>query len=170
MIEALHSAIIAHLKSEHPETVNVDAYPKLRRQVSVPAVFIEVQDVTPQTDKGTEQLTVSLRFAARCISGVVGADAGLSALTLAMDTALFVHQGRRFGKKVSAAKILTVDQDAFEQELLGYLVWRVEWSHEIDLGESIWTDEGVTPTQVFLGITPEIGLPHVDDYVEVPNE
>jgi hypothetical protein len=60
-----------------------------------------------------------------------------------------------------------VDQDAFEQELLGYLVWRVEWSHEIDLGESIWTDEGITPSQVFLGITPEIGLPHVDDYIEV---
>jgi len=170
MIEALHTAIEEHLVSSLPEGVYVGVYPRLRKKVSVPAVFIEVQDVTPGEDKGTEQLPVSIRFAARCVIDSAALNAGLSALGLAIDVALYVHQGRRFGQKVSPAKILQIDQDNFDRELLGYLVWRVEWVHEIDLGESIWTDEGITPSQVFLGITPEIGLPHEPDYIEVTSE
>ncbi|WP_320055615.1 hypothetical protein [Desulfuromonas thiophila] len=168
MMTALHQAIIGHLATELPG-VHIGAYPLLRQKITTPAVLLEVQDISPapKRDRGTEQLCLQVRLAARCIVETHDAAAGLKGLELALSVALLLHQGRRFGQRVGPALITSIDQDHFEPALLGYLIWRVEWSHELELGASVWDGGGLTPGEIYLGFAPRIGAAHQDDYLQV---
>jgi len=51
-------------------------------------------------------------------------------------------------------------QDGFEAMVVAFELPAV-------LGESVWDGEGITPVQVFAGVAPDIGPPHIDDYEEI---
>lgn len=54
-------------------------------------------------------------------------------------------------------------------ELENYEVWRVEYTQAMTFGPSVWTDDGVTPTQVYAGFSPDIGSGNENDYTELTN-
>lgn len=74
-----------------------------------------------------------------------------------------VHQ-QRWGQAVSPAQMTYIGPDAFDPEFDKFEVWAVEWDQQIDLGESVWTGEGVVPQVVKVGWSPDIGPGNEADY------
>jgi hypothetical protein len=53
----------------------------------------------------------------------------------------------------------------FRPKMDGYEVWVVEYGVEVYLGEL--EPAGVTPTEIYFGMTPAIGPNHVPDYERI---
>lgn len=164
------AAVVARLAQAFPAVPTVAEYPRLRQKISAPAVLVELADATPSGDAGTGQLCLSARFEARIVFDqvpVAGSNPPLLALGLAAAVAREVFAAGRFGQPVGPAKGVRLEPDQFRPELSGYAVWLVEWTHEVRLGDSVWDGAGVMPTAIYVGLAPEIGPPHIDDYIKI---
>lgn len=171
-LEAVHAGIVSAIAAQFPALQTVEAYRLDRKSLPVPACLIELteMDAVNDEDPGTEQQAVMARFEATL---VIGFRQGLNnpkmeIRKLAAALGAFVR-AQRWGCPIGPAELIGIYQDDFDPDLDQYEVWRVEWQQVIHLGESVWVpyDEGETPNQVFLGITPKIGPGHIDDYFEV---
>lgn len=167
MLTALTAAIIADLALAFPTLPSCMAWPHLARKIAIPALFVELTELVPATDPGTEQLALTARFTAWIVFDRSQADDHLQAANLAAAVAYRIYKAGRFGLAVGPARITRLGAEEFKLELIGYTVWAVEWSHELRLGDSIWDGDGIIPTEVWMGITPLIGPDHEADYVEV---
>jgi hypothetical protein len=161
--------LIAGLKAQFPSVPTIEEYPQLRKKITAPSILVDLADLTPLADPGTGQLTLSARFEARVILDQVPSPDGVKsvlALDLAAAVAQYLFTRGRWGEAGSAGEF-RVEPDQFKPELAAYCAYLVEWTHEIRLGTSVWTGDGVTPTQIYVGLDPEVGSGHEDDYVEV---
>lgn len=167
MLTDLHKAIVAQLKKDFRKVPTCEAYPELVGKIVIPALFIELDDLAPTDDVGTEQLPVDARFITYVVYDRTVDDDRLQAASLAASVALAVKKAGRFGRKIGPARVVRIAQDTSKPELFGFTVWAVEWLHELRLGESIWDGDGVVPVEVMLGYAPQIGTGHEDDYLPV---
>lgn len=169
--EALLAAVVAHLEGAFPAVPTVQLYPRLRQKITSPALLVELADADGAADPGTGELAVTARLELRAVVDraptAPGQSPDLAALGLATSAALAVYAAGRFGLAVGPAQHLRIEPDHFKPELATYAVWLVTWTHEVRLGADLWTGEGIIPTEVWAGLSPEIGLPHQDDYLEV---
>jgi len=65
-----------------------------------------------------------------------------------------------------AGVVIAVEPDEFAPQADAFDIWRVEWAHAADIGESYFVDEGVTPSTVLTSWSPDIGPEHEADYEE----
>ena len=172
-LDAVHTGIISAIAAKFTALKTVAAYPMDRKALTIPACLIELTEMTAINDEdpGTEQQAVYARFEARLIIGFrqdKDKNPKLEIRKLAAAVGAFVR-AKRWGCPIGPAELIGIYQDDFDPELDQYEVWRVEWQQIIHLGESVWTgyDEGDVPQRVYLGIAPEIGPEHIDDYVEI---
>lgn len=168
---ALITAVVDSLQSSFAAVPTVEEYPRLRKKLLVPALLVELADATSAADPGTDELALAVRIEARVVFDraptAAGQNPDLAALHLATAVARTVYAAGRFGLAVGPARDLRIEPDQFKPELAPYAVWLVTWSHEVRLGDNTWDATGVLPTEVWLGFSPEIGLPHEPDYAEV---
>ncbi|WP_321367932.1 hypothetical protein [uncultured Desulfuromusa sp.] len=165
MTTDLHNAIETTLREAFTvaELPTCEKYPELAKKIVSPAVLIELSELSPEDDPGTGELAFTARFSAYIVLQR-SSRAKLDAANLAVAVSLKIFEAGRFGQPCGPGKITRVAPDEFKPELMGYVVWVVEWTHEIRVGESIWNGEGITPTEIYLGIAPNIGLAHAEDY------
>lgn len=168
MTTDLHNAIETTLRAAFTvaELPTCEKYPELAKKIVSPAVLIELSELVPADDPGTGELALTARFSAYIVLQR-SSRAKLDAANLAAAVALNIYAASRFGQPIGPAQISRVAPDEFKPELFGYVVWVVEWTHEIRVGESVWDGAGITPTEIYLGIAPNIGLAHADDYHQV---
>ncbi len=135
MIEALHDAIEQRLAAALPE-VDVQFYPELGERVSLPLLVLELAEFEPGTDPGTGELALVAIIQARVVCDPSAAKAELAVRQLAARVAAQVHAATTFDQPVTPAKLRQIGPDGFHHaELDGYLVWLVEWVHELEVGE-----------------------------------
>jgi hypothetical protein len=60
-----------------------------------------------------------------------------------------------------------IGPDAFDPAFDKFEVWAVEWDQQIDLGENVWSGEGITPDKVLIGFSPDIGPGQEAEYSEL---
>lgn len=153
MIADLYRRHVAALQGAFP-TVTVADYPAVRLRVRVPAVLLMPPEITATDGDGTEQLLLDARFEAVVVLDQTTIDPHLTACELAAAVALNVHQGRRRGLAgAGEARVVRCSPDETRQDLFPHVVWSVEWTHSLALGESVWTGEGVPVTQIAIGDT-----------------
>ena len=75
--------------------------------------------------------------------------------------------GERFDLPVQPARVGGCWPDEFDTELDQYEVWRIVFTQDVLLGDSTFDDSGIIPETLFVGYSPETGLPHEDDYQEL---
>ncbi len=69
---------------------------------------------------------------------------------LATEVARVVNKNTWDVENVSAGEFISAGGDDFRPELDAYLVWMVEWVHEVHVGKSIFSG-GVTPHTIEIG-------------------
>lgn len=135
MIEALHDAIEQRLAAALPD-LDVRFYPELAERVSLPLLVLELAEFEPGTDPGTGELALVAIMQARVVCDPTAAKAELAVRQLSTRVAALVHAATTFGQPVTPAKLRQIGPDGFHHaELDGYLVWLVEWVHELEVGE-----------------------------------
>jgi hypothetical protein len=170
----LHAAMLDAIKAAFPDLQTVECYRDDRvTKVTTPACMLELTEMeaAEAQDPGTEQLAVVARFEARFILGFRTREAQLEARNLAAAFAAYLRKHPRWpGVVTGPAEVIGCYRDEFDPELDQYEVWRVEWAHVLHLGESVWAPEGITPTTVFLGVSPDTGAENLDKYVQIAPE
>lgn len=149
MLSALHSAIIAHLTAAVPGLALCAAYPVLTGGIVTPAVAVELSEFAP-ADIDESTLGVTTRFTAFCLYDPNAPNAEIEVRNLAATVALRLHQGGNFGQDgVRAGRFVQAQPDAFRPDLDGYLVWAVEWEHDVILNGEPWNPAALGSFQLF---------------------
>ncbi|WP_353272751.1 hypothetical protein [Wolbachia endosymbiont (group A) of Urophora cardui] len=146
----LHNAICTTLKKEIPAIQTCEIYPSIRKELLAPAVFVELASLEPGKDPGTEQLALKARFEARIVVDSTIENAPLIVRSLAAEVARVVNKNT-WEKNVSPAEFLSAEPDGFRPELDAYLVWMVDWSHQLHLGKSVWEEGKIKPHTINVG-------------------
>lgn len=179
----LHDAIVADIKAEFPSLVTVEFYREDRKDLPKPACLLELSELEalPDDDPGTEQLAVMAKFEAELVIGFRTPKAKQSIRLLAAALAAWLrkrkwtnYSGTSPKLPTGAAEVIGAYQDDFnmmgrdgDKGLEQYEVWRVEWQQIIHLGKTVWTDEGVVPSDVF--VRESLNGQPTGDYLELSN-
>lgn len=121
-----------------------EIYPTIRKEIVAPAVFVELASLEPDKDPGTEELALKARFEARIVVDSTIENAPIIVRSLAAEVARVVNKNT-WEKNVSPAEFLSAEPDGFRPELDAYLVWMVDWSHQLHLGKSVWEEGKIKP-------------------------
>lgn len=146
----LHKAICTTLKKEIPAIQTCEIYPTIRKELVAPAVFVELSSFEKGNDPGTEELALKARFEARVVIDSTIENAPLIVRSLASEVAIVVN-GNTFNMNISPGEFLSAEPDGFRPELDAYLVWIIEWSHQLHLGKSVWKEGKIKPHKISVG-------------------
>ena len=166
ILESLQKAIQSTVLEKIPAVQRCDLYPSIRKAIQAPAVFIELSNIEPGQDPGTGELAIIVNVEARVVMDSTIDKAELHIQNLAAALATLVHRNQ-WGLNVSPADFTSASPDAFKADLDAYLVWVVEWQHQLHLGDSIWNDTDITAHTIYAGFAPYIGTPHENKYQEL---
>lgn len=147
----LHNAICTTLKKEIPAIQTCEVYPAIRKELIAPAVFVELSSFEKGNDHGTEELALKARFEARIMIDSTIENAAIIVRTLAAEVARVVNKNTWNVKNVSPGEFISAEIDGFRPELDAYLVWIVDWSHQLHLGKSVWEEGKIKPHKIALG-------------------
>ncbi|MFT4314334.1 MAG: hypothetical protein AB3P11_04515 [Wolbachia pipientis] len=147
----LHQAICTKLKEEISAIQTCEIYPSIRKELLAPAVFVELSGFEKGHDPGTEELAMKARFEARIVVDGTVENSSLVVRSLAAEVARVVNKNTWNVKNVSPGEFISAEIDGFRPELDAYLVWLVEWSHQLHLGKSIWTENKIKPHTIIIG-------------------
>lgn len=163
-LEVIYAAIEADIKAQFPALVTVEFDREDRKNLPKPACLLSLTEFesSPNDDPGTEQLCVLASFEAELIITFAGLNQKKKIRKLAANMAAWLHNRRwstpgylgepgRSGSKLPTGPCIVggAYPDDFQPELDQFEIWRVEWSQLIHLGDTVWTNEGVTPSEVF---------------------
>lgn len=146
-------------------TIEGDPPPQSQRAIRVPAVYIEISELEPVSNPGDGRISVDARFEARCIVDPNGSRSHLAVRELASRVVRALQEIRRPVAGHGHIRIERAGDEMFRPKMDGYEVWVVEYGVEVYLGEL--EPEGVTPTEIYFGMTPAIGPNHVPDYERI---
>ena len=174
-IEGLQEAIEEALRKAFPKA-NVCGYDALtqkkgsgRKKFNLPALVLSLGSFEYDVPTGTEQLAVTLRWELRVVCSKKGGNSELEVRELAARVSSFIN-GNRFGLKVKGAQFVAAGEDQFAPELVGLEPWLLEFEQSVCLGTSCFIDDFITPDEVYVSMSPEIGLDHIDDYERVAED
>ncbi|WP_353286643.1 hypothetical protein [Wolbachia endosymbiont (group A) of Anthophora plumipes] len=147
----LHQKICTTLKEEIPAIQTCEVYPAIRKELLAPAVFVELVSLEPGKDPGTEELALRARFEARVVVDGTVEDSQVVVRLLAAEVARVVNKNTWGVENISPGEFLSAEVDNFKPELDAYLVWLVEWVHELHTGQSMWLETGIIPHIISVG-------------------
>jgi hypothetical protein len=150
-LDALMDVIETAIKTRFPVLKSVEFdREETSPPPSAPACLLELTEgeLYQEQDPGTEQLPFSARFEARFLVAFNTPRPARECRKLALAFAAWMHQRtwRKDGVPGGPAAIIGAYKDEFSPELEKFEVWRVEWTQELHLGESVWTETGTTHT------------------------
>jgi len=149
----LTELIIEKIRQNFTSLQTVADYAVYENAIQTPACFVEFEQAELSKDVGTEQLPMTCRVIIRLILGFNSPTVQKELRNLSISMANFIHQNRWGHPDTSPAKLLGCYPDDFEPNAERYKVWKVEFEQDVLFGQSIWTNEGVIPTEITIGET-----------------
>ena len=168
-VQALHEAIKAKLRLAFTTQAvpTIDYHARLKQKFVAPAIFFELTGIDGNPETQTEQFDGVFKFSAFCVIPYNATNAILAARALACQLVTKV-QGNRWNVPIGRARVVRMEPELFEGDVPPYEMVRVDWEQEGLLGASVFNEDGaIPPTEVWLGLEPDVGPEHVDDYVQV---
>lgn len=161
-LDQLYHAIEQHLVSNLSGIKAVTAWPNIKDRIALPVVFIEMAEMEPGVDIGTGETSLICRFEARIIVDPIRPKHCQQAAHLAAQLAVLLRL-QTWGLAVEPAEFVQATQDWTKPELDGYVVWLVEWTHQIYLGVEEWPWPDEPPGSLVIYVEPGDGPVHPED-------
>ncbi len=138
-----------------------------RSSVTAPAALVACLGVTREGAVECGQADWRCRFTVYCMTRHAGGRSPRAAEALELaESAVAAIEGNRFGLTgLFPAQVVRMDNlyaESFDRA--GVALWAVTWEQVARLGADEWAAEGTRPESLYVGIAPEVGLPHKDDY------
>jgi hypothetical protein len=161
-LDQLYQAIEQHLVSNLSGIKAVTAWPNIKDRIALPVVFIEMAEMEPGVDIGTGETSLICRFEARIIVDPIRPKHCQQAAHLAAQLAVLLRL-QTWGLAVEPAEFVQATQDWTKPELDGYVVWLVEWTHQIYLGVEEWPWPDEPSGSLVINVEPGDGPVHPED-------
>lgn len=161
-LSQLYHAIEQHL-TEHLSGIKaVVFWPDIQENqgIPLPSVFLEMAEFEPGIDIGTGESSLVCKFEARIIVDPIQANHHEQAVHLVSQMAVLLRQ-QSWGLEINVAQFERATQDWTKPELDGYVVWVVEWTHQVYLGVEVWPFPEEKPSMLRLNLEayPDIDSP-----------
>ncbi|EBW9943338.1 hypothetical protein DQS39_24585 [Salmonella enterica subsp. enterica serovar Give] len=167
-----HAAVLGALK-ELKWIRDADTYPERVTQLVTPAVFLAV-DGWDAKNNADGQMTVVLSAALWVLVDRAG-ESENEKTEVAAKPDIFIRSaaadlthwldGQTFGlANVEPAIFISADTDETDPRLDDYLVWQISFNQTVTFGVDPFASDNLPLQRVWLGVAPEIGRQHVDDY------
>jgi hypothetical protein len=154
-LDQLYQSVERHLTAHLPGVRSVAAWPSISDRVALPAVFIELAEIEPGTDIGTGETTLICKFEARIIVDPIQPHHQRQAVQLATQLAVLLR-AQTWGLPVEPAEFVQALQDWTRPELDGYVVWLVEWTQQVYLGQEEWPWPDEPPGSLWIGFNNDV--------------
>ncbi len=130
------------------EIQSLSVHPKRKDRITLPAILIDLAEIEPGSDRGTDQTPLLLHWEAR----VVTSDRDPPTVTwmLVQRVLRWLHEYEWRELDIGKAKLKSASPDHFSPELQGHRVWLVEFIQEIRVAENIWDGEPPNIEQIIL--------------------
>ncbi|RON26584.1 hypothetical protein [Pseudomonas lini] len=161
-LDQLYQAIEQHLVSNLSGIKAVSAWPNIKDRIALPVVFLEMAEMEPGVDIGTGETSLICRFEARIIVDPIRPKHCQQAAHLAAQLAVLLRL-QAWGLAVEPAEFVQATQDWTKPELDGYVVWLVEWTHQIYLGVEEWPWADEPSGSLLINVEPGDGPVHPED-------
>lgn len=155
-LEQLYDAIGATIRAQMPAIRFADAWPDVKRRITLPAVLLELDELEPGDDPGTGETALIGRFQARIIVDS-RPEAGHRAASMLASQLAVLLRDQQWGLPIAVAQFLRACPDFMRPDLDSYTVWLVEWTHEFHLGQFTWPWEDSSGVTLYLGVDPDTG-------------
>lgn len=152
-------------------TVSADPPPQTQRAVRVPAVYVQLVEMEPLSIPADGRVAADARFEAYCIVDPNTPRAELACRELAARVILALHAVPRPLPGHGHLRLVRAGEADFRtgltgrSDLDGYRMWLVEFGMELLLGEL--EPAPPAPTEIWLGVSPDIGPPNVGAYEQI---
>lgn len=127
-------------------------FPKRRDAISLPAILLNLVELEPDTDPGTDELALISHWEARLVMSDRGSETVLCAL---LQNILLWLTNENFPEiHVGQAQLKQAAPDHFTPDFQGHRVWLIEWTQKIRIGENGWLTPGELdgfPETIFVG-------------------
>ena len=176
-IASYHAAVLNSLK-ELKWVKDADTYPERATQLVTPVVFFAV-DGWDAKSNADGQMTVVLSAALWVLVDRAGEPeeekmaeekkraAAKPDVFIRAAAADLTHwlDGQTFGlANVEPAVFISADADETDPRLDDYLVWQISFNQAVTFGVDPFATDNLPLQRAWLGVAPEIGQQHVDDY------
>ncbi|MDF3932314.1 hypothetical protein [Pseudomonas citronellolis] len=132
---------------------------------TLPALALEYAEVLPGSDPGSGETALVCGLQARIL--VTRDDPEAEALALrAVATLAVLLRAQTWGLEVQPVSFIQARPDDDNPALAACRVWCVEWRQPLLLGEPEWPWDDQPPGSLLLGLDPETGPGHEDDYFD----
>lgn len=168
----IHEQVLAHIRDHFGgRLATVDAYlPERADPLTTPAALLDIEGWSEGEDSGTGQLALNLDCAVHCLLSFRTPDVAREVRAFAAELHGLLRDGvPALAGVAGRPRRLEVMPGLFKPGQDGYEDMVVVFELPVWLGENVWAG-GVTPHEVWLGIEPETGPEHIDDYVQVASE
>ncbi|WP_397453760.1 hypothetical protein AB3472_13755 [Pseudomonas lurida] len=152
-LSQLYQAIEQHLTDHLSGVQSVVFWPEIEenRGIPLPSVFLEMAEFEPGIDTGTGESSLICKFEARVIVDPIKPNHHEQAVHLVSQLAVLLRQ-QSWGLDVNVAQFVRATQDWTKPELDGYVVWVVEWTHQVYLGVEVWPFPEEKPSMLKLNL------------------
>jgi hypothetical protein len=161
-LSQLYQAIEQHLAEHLSGIKEVVFWPDIQENqgIPLPSVFLEMAEFEPGVDIGTGESSLVCKFEARIIVDPIQANHHEQAVHLVSQLAVLLRQ-QSWGLEINVAQFERATQDWTKPELDGYVVWVVEWTHQVYLGVEVWPFPEEKPSMLRLNLEayPDIDSP-----------
>lgn len=170
-LDDYHDAVKSHIAAELDWLKSVDDYPEQFGVLETPCAFFGVVDWDRSEDQRmTGELSVVLSCQLLIAFGQSGKVSSRAVRNAAMAASLKIDE-QRFGLEVTTAQFVSAEPWAFDPDLDQYVVWAVNFRHEIEVGEDQFDlVPDFLPTEVNVAQAPKNGADHLDDYEQLKDE
>lgn len=168
-IDKLHADILAAVKAQFPDFKTVEFYRDDEAEVfPLPACLLAMSepDPLPDSDNGTGQWPLLLRFEAHIVMGHTSPATRINVRKAALAMATWLYQRGRFAP-CDPTQVIACEPDEFAPQADKFQIWRVEFVMRGYLGQTAWNNDGTVPTDVVYSWSPAIGTGNEGAYTPV---
>ena len=164
-LKELHDAMTSTIRAGLPAVVRVEAFPDLEKGFDLPALFFGLTEFRVADDSGTGQTILDGRFQACILVDPLQDDAEIKAGWIAAKLAQ-VLRGQYWGVDfVESTENVVAQPDDSSPELASFIVWVVQWTQKIHVGDLEWPWPDQPPGNLVWGLSPDIGPGSEGSYV-----
>lgn len=118
---------------------SIAVQPKRMDRLSLPAVLLDVAEIEPAADAGTQALCVDCHLQARLVSSDRDDPQSDWQLVLSIMYALFSYGWPQ--RHIGNVRFKQAAPDHFSPDFQGHRVWLIEWVQTLRVGSSVWEGE-----------------------------
>lgn len=164
-LKTLHEVMTAKIKEALPAAAHVEAFPDLDKEFLLPAVFFGLTEFRVDDDDGTGKTILEGRFQACILVDSVLADAVLMAGWLAAQLAKLLRSQYWDLDFVEGTENVSAEPDNSSPELASFMVWVVQWTQKIHVGDLEWPWPDQPPGNLVWSFSPDTGPGSEGNYV-----